>query len=762
MSHCRLIVKNLAKNVGDEQLREAFSKHGEITDCRVIRDKKTKESRRFAFIGFRDDVSAMRAQKYLDKSFIGTCKVSVEQAAALGIAPLCKVESKTVNPHTELAIKPPKGREERASDALSTFIDAMTHKKGQKVWADDSVTGDASKLDASDKEDDVNDIVLPSKDAPPSAFNSAIDDLGYLKQHVVSGWDSEAENESEEELNSPISTPSANIHNDDSTADMINSLPAEKTGSDGILDSGRIRVLNLPYTSTKESVESYFSVYGPVREVHICRDDDTKRSKGYAFVTFVFPEHAVKALSSASTRGVTFEGRILRIEEARGFSGRVLDMANQNKSFKQRREDEKRQNAHKQENTWNLLYVSGNAVAASMADTLGVSKADLMDIHGENDDLAIRVAIGETEIVRKTAEWLKSEGVRINAFERKGESLINAQSVSCTRSKSIVIIKHLPPGEVDVEELRQMFSRFGELIRFSMAPSKTVALTQFCDETAALKAFTSLSFRRYRTVPLYLEWAPEDIFITSCAGTADAPTPVVAEQDEVDVDSTSLFVKNIDFSSTEDSLARIFKPCKGFLKFTLMLKTTPNGTRQSMGYGFVEFANQRDAGNALKKLQGTNVDGKSLQISVSASKTKQVTSLGSQAVDIIDSTAISKATSTRLCVKNIPFESNRIEIKKLFHAYGNVVSVRMPLKTGERQHRGFAFVEFLSRADAMRAMEALQHTHIYGRKLVIEAAEADSIAVDDLRAKTAKRALLREGTLVSESKRRKISSKIES
>ena len=751
-------MKNLAKNVDDQQIREIFAKHGEITDCRVMRDKKTSESRRFAFVGFRDSAAALRAQKYVDKSFIGTSKVSVEQAAALGQAPLRISDLRKPKDTVEDATPSLKRPETRPNEVLSSFIDAMTHKKGSKVWADDS-THAVSGIIASDNDDDINDIVLPGKGAPQTAFNATVDDLDYLKQHVVSGWDSDGGSDDELNPNTELLKDHGALEKDESTSDEVE--PAvDKSAPDGILDNGRIRVLNLPYTSSKESVESYFSRFGPVREVHICLDDDSKKSKGYAFVTYVFPEHAVKALSSAATRGVTFEGRILRIEEARSFTGRVLSMATQNKSFKHRREEEKRQNAHKQENTWNLLYVSANAVASSMADTLGVSKTDLMDMHGQTDDLAVRVAIGETEIIRKTADWLKTEGIRVNAFERRGETLVDAKPTSITRSKTTIIIKHLPVGETHSDELRQMFSKFGELLRFSLAPSKTVALTQFCDETSAVKAFTSLSFRRYRSVPLYLEWAPEDIFTGRAAIVETTPTQD-ADDKGVSENCTSLFIKNIDFSSTESRLENVFMKSKGFKRFTLMMKTNPDGVRQSMGYGFLEFSNESDASSALKKLQGVNVDGKSLHMSFSGSALKHKTSGDTSNVTAINSSAVSKATSTRLCVKNVPFESNRMEIKKLFSAYGNVVSVRMPSKTGEKQHRGFAFVEFLSRSDAMRAMEALQHTHIYGRKLVIEPAEADSLTVDDLRAQTAKRALLREGALVSESKRRKITSKIE-
>lgn len=55
-----------------------------------------------------------------------------------------------------------------------------------------------------------------------------------------------------------------------------------------------------------------------------------------------------------------------------------------------------------------------------------------------------------------------------------------------------------------------------------------------------------------------------------------------------------------------------------------------------------------------------------------------------------------------------------------------------------RVHRGFAFVDFLTKQEALSAKEAVTGAHLYGRRLVIEWAE-DEEGLDALRAKTAAR-----------------------
>lgn len=45
-----------------------------------------------------------------------------------------------------------------------------------------------------------------------------------------------------------------------------------------------------------------------------------------------------------------------------------------------------------------------------------------------------------------------------------------------------------------------------------------------------------------------------------------------------------------------------------------------------------------------------------------------------------------------------------------------IKSLRLPKKLGN--HRGFAFVEFVTKQEAQNALKALSNTHLYGRHLV--------------------------------------------
>lgn len=57
---------------------------------------------------------------------------------------------------------------------------------------------------------------------------------------------------------------------------------------------------------------------------------------------------------------------------------------------------------------------------------------------------------------------------------------------------------------------------------------------------------------------------------------------------------------------------------------------------------------------------------------------------------------------------------------------------------GEESHRGFGFVDFITKSDAKKAFEALsQSTHLYGRRIVLEWASTTDMDVDDLRKRAA-------------------------
>ncbi|GCB63654.1 hypothetical protein scyTo_0004464, partial [Scyliorhinus torazame] len=97
-----------------------------------------------------------------------------------------------------------------------------------------------------------------------------------------------------------------------------------------------------------------------------------------------------------------------------------------------------------------------------------------------------------------------------------------------------------------------------------------------------------------------------------------------------------------------------------------------------------------------------------------------------------------KQKVSKILIRNIPFQAKVKEIRELFSTFGEIKTVRLPKKmAGTGTHRGFGFVDFLTKQDAKKAFNALCHsTHLYGRRLVLEWADSED-TVEMLRRKTA-------------------------
>jgi multiple RNA-binding domain-containing protein 1 len=92
---------------------------------------------------------------------------------------------------------------------------------------------------------------------------------------------------------------------------------ARKVGAGGevvdeasVAETGRLFVRNLPYTCTEEELAQVFQRLGPLTEVHMPLDKETKRPLGFAHIVYMMPEHAVRALEDID--GTIFQACIIR------------------------------------------------------------------------------------------------------------------------------------------------------------------------------------------------------------------------------------------------------------------------------------------------------------------------------------------------------------------------------------------------------------------------------------------------------------------
>ena len=72
-----------------------------------------------------------------------------------------------------------------------------------------------------------------------------------------------------------------------------------------------------------------------------------------------------------------------------------------------------------------------------------------------------------------------------------------------------------------------------------------------------------------------------------------------------------LYVGNLPFSSTEDSLREAFGQCGSVTDVMIALDRQ---TGRSRGFGFITFSNDEEAAAAVEKFHGTDMEGRTIQV----------------------------------------------------------------------------------------------------------------------------------------------------
>ncbi|TWU75322.1 Multiple RNA-binding domain-containing protein 1 [Metarhizium rileyi] len=516
---------------------------------------------------------------------------------------------------------------------------------------------------------------------------------------------------------------------DEVTPDTTDGVATHKDGAsedaaDAISRTSRLFVRNLPYSATEDDIQETFEKFGTLEEVHLPLTA-TGATKGFALVLFADSSDAVKAFQALD--GATFQGRILHIIPANVKREQGLDEFGVSKlPLKKQNMIRKKAEAASSSFNWNSLYMSQDAVNSSVASRLGVSKSELLD--PTSADAAIKQAIAETTVIQETKAYFAANGVDLDAFK------------SQRRGDTTILAKNFPYGTT-MEELRKMFEEHGQVLKVLMPPTGTIAIVQFAQAGHAKAAFGKLAYRRIKDSVLFLEKAPDDLLRGDISEqpsrVADQHVTGVSKLSVSDllsggdkaeeVETTSLFIRNLNFATTTTRLAEAFESLDGFVSARVKTKMDPKkpGQTLSMGFGFAEFRSKTQAQAALKVMDGYVLDGHTL--GVKASHKGQDVAEERRREDRAKKAA---AQRTKIVIKNLPFQATKKDVRSLFGTYGQLRSVRVP-KKADFTARGFAFAEFVTPREAENALNALKDSHLLGRRLVLDFAEAEAVDAEE-------------------------------
>lgn len=633
-----------------------------ITDALVLPDRK------LAWIGLETAQMAERCISFLDQTYAlgGTHKISVEYAAAKTKSRKKEEGSGASKKQTRSSPADSQDRASKRKHSTEGEGEVTGKRSKQSFWANDDIQeGDVDKDCGND-----------NGTATTAVQNNS--DLEFLKSKQVAVEDLEDEDDKDDAANQKVPK----------------------------LVSRRLFVRNLPYSATESQVQDHFSPFAT--GVKIIVDQLTDQSKGFGFVECATAEQAQSALEALD--GWEFQGRVLSVTlaEPPREAPSTTTTPNQFDSQKDRAEG------------WASSHIRADAVLDAVADALGVGQGEVLSVKGDLSagDAAVRLALGETAVIRENRNYLASHGYELDDFVQliqQGRSKQNTDKNQADankplkRSNTAILVKNLP-FDTTVDELSAVFPNSSSIL---LTPSHTLAVIHFVDALLAKKAFRRNAYRRFKkSVPLYLEWAPERRRIEK-EDTVETTAEVEEEQEDNLTGVTgTLYVKNLNFKTSESKLLEAFEEF-GARSVRIPQKTSTTGRQLSMGYGFIEFDSAKQAEKAIGNQQGRIIDDHKLELALK----KQSSARNS------DTKKSSNSKSSKLMVRNIPFQANRKEILQLFGEFGTLKRVRLPKKFDASQHRGFGFVEYVSHKEAMAAKSALASTHLYGRHLVIEFAD---------------------------------------
>ncbi|KAL4776988.1 multiple RNA-binding domain-containing protein 1 [Aspergillus nidulans var. acristatus] len=780
MESTRVFVSGLPPTLTNDQLKKHFATRFHVTDAHVL------PKRRIGFVGFKSSEAAQQAVSYFNKTYMKMSKISVDIAKPIDAEPAHRKDSRTAQPgdalgsnlkrkrdgdtvkdsktqeYLSLLQQPSKTRTWANDDQLPAPVEADSHaheqeqpfdvddqeeltyaqrkkaKLGQDANESSHDSVDAGHLPTTDESDGQplpekreEESEGPQKDQAPVSDSDWLRSktsrlLGLLDEDEQETFAPPAATNHTPIIDSNVEKPKAESPEKPAVSDLAKAPTAAEvdTNIENIRISARLFIRNLSYETKESELEPVFSPFGKIEEIHVAFDTRFTTSKGFAYVQYADPDAAVEAYRNLD--GKIFQGRLLHILPASQKKTYKLDEHELSKlPLKKQKQIKRKQEASSSTFSWNSLYMNADAVMSSVAERIGVSKADLLD--PTSSDAAVKQAHAETHVIQETKAYFKANGVNLDAFKQR------------ERGNLAILVKNFSYG-TKTEDLRKLFEPFGQITRLLMPPSGTIAIVAFARPDEAQKAFKSLAYRKLGDSILFLEKAPKDLFEADVPpqnplaetkavsqGFSTADTFAADEGDDEVMATATLFIKNLNFSTTNQSLIEAFRPLDGFVSARIKTKPDPKNPGQtlSMGFGFADFKTKAQAQAALAVMNGYTLDRHALVVRASHKGMDAAEERRKE-----DTAKKIAARRTKIIIKNLPFQATKKDVRSLFGAYGQLRSVRVPKKF-DRSARGFGFADFVSAREAENAMDALKNTHLLGRRLVLEFANEEAIDAEE-------------------------------
>ncbi|KNF06103.1 hypothetical protein PSTT_02823 [Puccinia striiformis] len=294
-----VFVGNLSFATKDEQLREVFSVHGEISDVQII--YRGTRSLGYGFVTFATREESEKAVAATDKTEIDGRAINVEIAKPApgtpgGAAPRAAAK----------AARTPKARQTNG-DAKSGDED---HDNQTEPTSPKARRGRSGPGRGRSKR--VGRARRPAGESKPDDANG--DDHGAVTDASIHNEEDQSTKPRPKRVRSKRAKPAGATASVDGV--KRERRPKRKGPPEGEPSQTLLFVANLPFDVTDDKLKEFFSGYQVASAHVVCRryGSSLGKSKGFGFVDFVNEENQLKALEE--TQGKELDGRALHVKIA--------------------------------------------------------------------------------------------------------------------------------------------------------------------------------------------------------------------------------------------------------------------------------------------------------------------------------------------------------------------------------------------------------------------------------------------------------------
>lgn len=336
-----------------------------------------------------------------------------------------------------------------------------------------------------------------------------------------------------------------------------------------------------------------FKQVGAVASIRVCRDANTRRSLGYAYVNFhtvTDAEHALENLNFTMIKGrpcrIMWSYRDPSIRKS-GLGN--IFIKNLHKSI-----DNKA--------LYDTFSSFGNILSCKVVTDENSVSRGYGFVHYERQEDA------EQAIAKVNGMLLAGKPVFVGHFIPKKPQPHSEKFTN-------VYIKNLDPS-IDEAELKNIFGQFGTITRaavmtFEDGSSKGFGFVNYSQPEEALKAVERMSGEKVRGKALFVCKAQK-----KAERQAELRRKFEQEKQERFSQAVNLYVKNLDDTFDDDKLKAEFEPFGNITSIKVMRDEKGN----SRGFGFVCFSTPEEAAKAVNDMSGRIIGTKPLYVAVAQRK----------------------------------------------------------------------------------------------------------------------------------------------